>query len=227
VNAAAAVDLNHQEYIIGGESGQTPQSTIWDYSAAGSGQVNQRGTLTDASYGIGAAVIGNSVYIVGGYTGAANLKTIFAWTPGSPPTLVGKLPVGLRYAAVAAIDNELIIAGGATATGVSKQVYVFNPANKSVHAIAQLPTGLEWAAAATLGDLVYVIGGEPGSGKTPVTTIYSIDPIGKQHVANAGTLPSPLAEAAMVKVGSTIYLSGGWNGTAAVTTVLALTAKAS
>lgn len=224
LNAATAVELDHAIYIFGGEDGQTPEDTIYDFSG---GEINPEGvTLPAASFGMAATVLNGNVYLIGGYNGQTNLTTILSWHPGVPVTVAGTLPGGgLRYAAAAAIDGEIVIAGGATPTGVSKQVYLFNPANKKVQALAQLPSALEWASAGTLGDLVYVIGGEPGPETTPVNTIYSIDPISKQ-VSNAGTLPEPLAEAAEVELGgNTIYLSGGYSGTAALTSIYALTVK--
>jgi Kelch motif len=51
-----------------------------------------------------AAAIGNTVYVVGGYTGSQWLDTIVAWRPGTQPRIVAHLPFALRYAAVTAAD---------------------------------------------------------------------------------------------------------------------------
>jgi len=60
---------------------------------------------------------------------------------------------------------------------------------------------------------------------TPVSTIYSIDPSSKV-VGYAGSLPSPRAETAAITLGNTIYLAGGWNGSAVLNYVSQLSAAA-
>lgn len=223
--AEAAVTLGDHEYIFGGNNGSAAQPYIYEYFVAGKGEVIQIGQLPQADYGLAAAVIGHTVYLVGGYTGASAIATIESWKgPGHLVETAGELPEGLQFPAVAAVDGELVIAGGLTASGVpSKKVFVFDPANKQTRLLTQLPIGLYAASAATLGKLAYFIGGMQ-TPKTPVSTIYSIDPSSK-IVGDAGSLPDPRAETAAVTVGNTIYLSGGWNGSAVLGQVGALTAS--
>jgi N-acetylneuraminic acid mutarotase len=230
VDAAAAVELSGSVYLFGGEDDNVPTSRIYDYEVSGDGDVNvENEELPTANDGLSAAAIGDTIYIVGGYTGTETLDTILAWKPGSVPTVVGRLKQGLRYAAVAAVHGKLIIAGGLAANGIpSKQVFVFNPAKKKLRQLTDLPIPLYAASAVALGKLVYVIGGRPGEKMTPVTTIYSIDPSAlTAQVGNAGLLPAPLAEESAAAVGNTaIYVAGGWNGTAPVASVGTLTLAA-
>ena len=54
-----------------------------------------------------AAAIGDTAYLVGGYTGSVPLATIEAWSPGARTArVVGRLPKPLRYAAVAAAGGK-------------------------------------------------------------------------------------------------------------------------
>ena len=58
------------------------------------------------------AALAGTAYVVGGYDGQQALDTIVAWRPGDTRKVVARLPYGLRYAAVAATDGRLLIAGG-------------------------------------------------------------------------------------------------------------------
>jgi N-acetylneuraminic acid mutarotase len=231
LDAGAAVELAGSVYLFGGEDDRTPTSRIYDYELSGDGDVNAEDEeLPTPAVGVSAAAIGDTIYIVGGYTGTDTLDTILAWKPGSVPTVVGRLEQGLRYTAVAAVDGKLIIAGGLAVNGLpSKQVFMFNPAKKKVRRLTDLPIPLYAASAVALGKLVYVIGGLPGKNMIPVTTIYSIDPSASTaQVGNAGVLPGPLAEESAAAVGSNaIYVAGGWNGSDPVASVGTLTVTAS
>jgi hypothetical protein len=234
--ASAAATVGHTEYLFGGAEGTasdpTPEPYMYSYDVLGSGAVDQVGELPTGNYGLSAAVIGNTVYLVGGDSGSTTLRTILAWSPhGGAPAQVATLPVALRYAAVAAVGEQIVIAGGLTATGTpSTAIYVFDPARHRLRALrAKLPVGLYAAFGATLGDLAYVVGGAeltgtaPDTAVVPLRTIYSVNPSTGQ-LARAGSLQYPLAEASATVIGQTIYLAGGLSDGNAVAYVGTLTA---
>jgi hypothetical protein len=234
--AAAAVTVGDTEYLFGGAEGTakapTPESSIYSYAVTGTGAVAQAGKLPTADYGLGAAVIGHTVYLAGGDSGSATLDGILSWTPGgASPVTVGHLPVALRYAAVAAVGQQLVIAGGMLASGkASNAIFVFDAATHKLRELkAKLPVGLFSASGATLGNLAYVLGGASVGGvataptAVPVSTIYSVDPV-TGVLATAGSLQYPLAEASATVVGQTIYIAGGLSGGNAVSYVGTLTA---
>ena len=234
--AAAAVTVGHTEYLFGGAEGTAkdpiPEPYIYSYAVTSTGTVAQDGKLPTANYGLAAAVIGHTVYLVGGDSGSAALDGILTWTPGAAsPVSVGLLPVALRYAAVAAVGQQLVIAGGMLASGsASDAIFIFDAATHKLRELkAKLPAGLFSASAVTLGSLAYVLGGAKvtgvGSAATvvPVSTIYSVDPAtGK--LATAGSLQYALAEASATVVRQTIYIAGGLSGGNAVSYVGTLTA---
>jgi hypothetical protein len=74
---------------------------------------------------VAAAVIGGTVYVVGGYTGTAPLSTVGAWTGSGVGRVVAHLPHPLRYAAVGATGGRLIIAGGTSGIEATGDVYAF------------------------------------------------------------------------------------------------------
>ena len=61
---------------------------------------------------VGAAAVGDTVYVVGGYTGTVPLRSIIALGPSGSVDVVAELPRPLRYAAVAAVGGRVLIAAG-------------------------------------------------------------------------------------------------------------------
>ena len=158
------------------------------------------GSLGEPLSDLGAAVIGHTAYIAGGYTGSQYATGILAFRGGTPQ-LAARLPVGLRYAGVAALGGQLYVAGGITTTGTSSAVYRFDPATGVVAQVATLPQPVAHAPLVALGGSLYLIGGDGSS------AIERIAPNGS--VAIAGRLPAPLANAAAVTLGGSIYVFGG------------------
>jgi len=77
--------------------------------------------------------------------------------------------------------------------------------------VADLPTPVRYAAAAAWHGDIYVFGGEAASGPhrgDPVDVVQMVDPAGHGAVV-VGKLPAPLAGAAVVTLGGTIYIAGG------------------
>jgi hypothetical protein len=234
----AAVTIKNTEYIFGGITGSlrsngttsgTVEFGILSYSpTATASAVTEIAHLPSPNYGLSAAVIGTTAYIVGGFDGTNTLDTIDSWSPGQAKAKVLKthLPLGLRYTAVAAVGDKLVIAGGLEASGAaSRQIFIFDATTAKLRKLrAKLPSGIFAASAATLGKLAYVIGGAiPGAAGAPTASaqIYSVDPAtGK--LALAGALPIARDEAAATVVdGNTIYLAGGLSGGGANATTIA------
>src|SRR5207253_1388986 len=95
--------------------------------------------------------VGDTAYIVGGYTGTKWLDTIVAWKPGGRAHVVARLPMPVRYAAVAAAGGRVVIAGGSLPSGTaSRDVYSFDPRSGAVRRIGVLPAATTHAAAAAL-----------------------------------------------------------------------------
>jgi DNA-binding beta-propeller fold protein YncE len=172
---AAAVSLGGSAYVFGGGNGPNQLDEIVRVDPGGAARVV--GRLPQPASDVSAAVIGGRAYVVGGYTGTRWLNTILAWRPGTTPRVVARLPVALRYAAVTAASGKLVIAGGSTPNGTASRVVLgFDPARRTLMAIAELPTPLTHAAAATLRGIAYVIGGRGATVGTAVGRIFAIDP---------------------------------------------------
>jgi N-acetylneuraminic acid mutarotase len=217
---AQGASLGGEVYVFGG--GQfSSYDHILRYEP-GSGRVSLAGQLPQPASDVAVTVFGNTAYIVGGYNGERALDTILAWQPGSVPRIVGRLPTGLRYAAVAASGSKVIIAGGSTETGTSRAVLSFDPATGQVTRIGSLPHPLTHASAASLAGALYVIGGRGSAPESQTAAILAIDP-GSGHVSRVGDISQPLSDAATATEGGRIILAGGQSTTGTQSSIIELT----
>ncbi len=205
----AAVRIGNAVYVFGGGTSANTQSDAIVRMPASGGSGTVVGQLPAASSDQSAAAIGGTAYIVGGYTGTRWLDTIVAWRPGSRAHVVARLPATLRYAAVAAADGHLVVAGGSLENGTaSSAVLEFTPGNARVQQIGRLPAPTTHAASAAIGSIAYVIGGRGAALGSATSRIVAVD-VRTGSVRAAGTLASPRSDLAAVTTGGTILLAGG------------------
>jgi hypothetical protein len=201
---ATASSLAGAAYLFGG-------GVIESFSAitrvSRSGATQPAGNLPTAASDVASAVIGDTVYIVGDYTGRRPLRTILAWRPDEPAHVMATLPKPLRYAAVAAIGGRLLIAGGTSGEVASRDVYRFDPSTRALARVGLLPAPLTHAAAAGVGSGMYVFGGRSASADGQTRRILEVGPDGS--VREAGLLPHALSDMAAVALGGKVVLAGG------------------
>jgi hypothetical protein len=201
----AAAALGPSVWLFGGGQAVSSNAIV---RVTPAGVAHPAGTIGEPLSDLGAAVVGDSAYLVGGYTGAQYASGILRFTQHGTPHLVARLPVGLRYAAVAPLGGKVYVAGGLTTSGASDAVYVFDPESRSVTRIGTLPRPALHATMAALGGALYLVGGD-GSDE-----IVRIDPVsGSARVA--GRLPVQLSGGAALTVGDGIDVFGG-DGSSAV-----------
>ena len=152
-------------------------------------------------------MVGGTAYLVGGFTGTHALATILAWHPGSSARVVARLPRPLRYSAVSAIGDRVVVAGGTDGQRASRDVYVLDTRTRAVRLLTRLPLPLSHAAAAGYAGYAYVIGGRTPDGR-PSPAILAVD-LSSGRVSRAGTLPSGLADTAAVGRPGGILIAGG------------------
>jgi YVTN family beta-propeller protein len=213
---AAAARLGGAAYLFGGGDGVRQLDAIVRVSP---GAPTTVGHLPAPSSDQSGASLNGMAYIVGGYTGTNWLDTIVAWRPGAPARVVGHLPQPLRYAAVAAAEGRIVIAGGSTPAGTaSRAVLVFDPRTGRVSRAGSLAAPTTHAAAATLANRVYVVGGRSATLNTPTTAIAAVDPLRRRTVA-AGQLSTPRSDLAAVSARGRILLAGGRGPAGTVSTL--------
>jgi DNA-binding beta-propeller fold protein YncE len=207
VHDTAAVRIGRYVYLFGGGNGVSQLDSIVRIDPT-SGSTTEAGHLPAPSSDQSAARIGANAYVVGGYTGTNWLDTIVAWRPGSPARVVAHLPTPVRYAAVTAVDGELVIAGGSLPDGsAGRAVYSYRPGGRVVR-VGLLPAPTTHAAAAALGGTAYVLGGRGADANTPTARIVAVDPVHRK-VKLVGHLRTPLSDLAVVNVGDHLLVAGG------------------
>ena len=217
VHDTAAARIGRYVYVFGGGTNSGTQADSIVRVAIASGTTADVGRLPAPSSDQSAAVVGGTAYVVGGYTGTRWLNTIVAWAPGSGARVVAHLPFAVRYAAVAAVDGTIVIAGGSLENGTaSAAVLDFRPGH-GVRRIGRLPAATTHAAAAAIGGVAFVIGGRGAQTGSVTDSIVSID-VRKHRIRNAGTLAFARSDEAAVSLGTRILLVGGRDQTGAIAT---------
>jgi hypothetical protein len=233
---ASGVVLAGHDVLFGGGNAGGSVATVQSLPGTASSQppgstpalrASVTGQLPAARSDSSAVTIGNTAYVVGGYDGTTGDRSVLATTSGTSFRTVASLPVAVRYAAVAALGDHILVFGGEDVGGPqtgrpSTAIQQIDPATGKATVVGSLPEPLYGAAAATLGGVVYVAGGmtaSAASGKHPVATVWAYDPATRRMLP-AGQLRVPVAHAGMTVLGSRMWLVGGTStGGAPVTAV--------
>jgi len=195
-DAAGAV-IGNGLFVFGGGAAQSSASVQRFDLTTHVGHI--AGSLARPLSDIASASTASGVYLVGGYDGRVPRREIYHTADGTHFTLVARLPVGLRYPAVAAIGTKVVIAGGTSPSGASDKVYLLNTGDGSVRLLGRLPAATAHAQAFALGRSVYVAGGVDAAGHV-TGAVAKIDPSSGQVVRVRGTVA--------VRDGATIVVAG-------------------
>jgi N-acetylneuraminic acid mutarotase len=160
-------------------------------------------------------VAGGTGYVAGGYDGARGSRQVLATRDGRHFRTVGRLPVPVRYAAVAFAGGGLLVLGGTAVSGPHAGspvdlVQRLDPRTGRAAVVGHLPVPLQGAVAATLGDRVYVAGGSSSAatGASASRTVFRVDPT-THAVRRAGRLPLAVADAGIAVRGRRAWIIGG------------------
>jgi DNA-binding beta-propeller fold protein YncE len=214
---AGGVTLNGRDFLFGGVSTQ---------QIDGRGTATMAGRLPAARAGLAAVNVGGTAYLVGGSTGAGD---VLATTDGRHFRSVGRLPVPVRDAAVAALGDQIWVFGGQAAAGPVSDIQRVTVPGAGSHGTARavlaghLPRPVTGAAAVALGGTLFIAGGQVSqAGRAPASAIsdqvLAYRP-GSAAVRVAGQLPVAVAGAGVAVAGDTAYLVGGNDGVRPVPTV--------
>jgi hypothetical protein len=223
--------LGSRPFVFGGGS-------LSSTDAVQSGQPGQAPAATSKLPGVrsdlSAVTLAGHAYLVGGYNGARYYSAVLTTADGRRFRVAARLPVPVRYPAVAALGSQIWVFGGQTPSGITSTIQRVDPANGRATVVGQLPAPLAHATGFTLGGRVFVAGGQtaPAAGRSRTAKpsarlstsnrVFQYVPASTQAAASggpapgviriAGHLPVPVANAAAAVMGSTAYLVGGDNG---------------
>lgn len=193
------------------------------------------GRLPGVRSDLSAVTLGGRAYLVGGYSGTRYYSAVLATADGRRFRVAARLPVPVRYPAVAALGSRIWVFGGQTPSGITSTIQRVDPASGQATVVGQLPAPLAHATGFTLGGRVFVAGGQtaraagrsrtasPSARLSTSNRVFQYVPASVQAPASsrhaapgviqvAGHLPVPVANAGAAVMGSTAYLVGGDNG---------------
>jgi hypothetical protein len=200
----AALYVHGSVFLYGG--GEAVSSSAIVRVDPKTGAAKDAGTLGEPLSDLGAAIVNRTAYLVGGYTGSRYATAVLR-VRGTHLAVAARLPVGVRYAGVAAIGHTMYVAGGLTTSGETRTIDAVDPSTGSVRPLGRLPRAIAHAPLVAAGGMLYLIGGQAANGAA-LRTILRIDP-STGAVSVRGKLPQALADAAAVVVGPNVIVLGG------------------
>jgi hypothetical protein len=169
------------------------------------------GTLPSARSDLSAVAVGGAAYVLGGYNGAEPLADVLRTTDGLRYTAIGRLPVPVRYAAVAVFGTQIYTFGGELADGRdTNAIQRIDTRTGAARVAGRLPGRVSHASAIVLGRMAYVLGGR--SHGVALRRIVAFDPP-SGNARLAGRLPLAVTNAAAIDSGTAGYLIGGIDAT--------------
>ena len=160
------------------------------------------GNLPAVRADLSTVVVGNRAFVIGGGSSNGPDPRIWATSDGSGARLVGRLRIGVRYAATAVWGPSIYVFGGASASGDRSEIQRFDTTTGRTTVIGRLPLRLSHAASMVIDGHILVIGGVSSD------VIWSFDP-GLARLTQVGRLPYAVSDAAAVVIGHRGYLIGG------------------
>ena len=200
---AAAASLRGSTLVMGGGDAASTDA-VERLDSGGAAVVSH---LPTARSDLVAARAGGRVWAIGGYDGQTLAPDALATSDGRRFTAAARLPVPVRYPAVATAAGTIYLFGGETASGrPTGAIQSIDASTGRARVIGHLDRPLAHASAIALHGRIYVLGGTAGGRATDA--IVAFDP-GRRRISAAGRLPTPVTNAAAVALGGRGYLVGG------------------
>ena len=205
VHDAAGAVVGGRDLVFGGGS-TAVTSAVQDVTPGAFPQVT--GHLPQPRADLVAISDGGTGYVLGGFDGSQGLTTILRTQDGRTFTVMGTLPVDVRYPAVATAAGSIWLFGGEHQGKQVTDVQRIDLTTGHGSVPGHLPSPLAHAGAFTLGSAVFVAGGRTGAKATD--NVMRFDPANVSFTA-VGHLPAARSDFGVAVVGGTAYLVGGEN----------------
>ena len=209
VHDAAGATLGGRSVVFGGGS-STTVATVQAFTGQTATTV---GRLPEPRSDVATAVVGNQVYVLGGFDGTRLVRSVVATTDGITFTSAGQLAQPVRYPAVAVEGGYVWVIGGdlgsaenATSGGQSDDIQRFDPTTGRTTVVGHLPYPLGHAGAVVFGHQLFVVGGRSGAAAS--AQIWRVD-TATGVASQAGSLPGPRSDAGVVTVAGVGWVLGG------------------
>jgi len=203
VHDATGVVLDRTPMVVAGGN-TTTVDVVQRLARKGTARVI--GHLPQPRSDLVATTVGDSAYVLAGFDGTTSLSAVLRTNDGRRFTPIARLPITVRYPAVAALGDRLLLFGGEHDGVVIDDVQQVDLATGRTRVIGHLPRPLAHEASVVLDGVIWLVGGR--SGGQLQQRIWRWDPARGRGLA-AGRLPYAVADAGFVSIGSTAYLLGG------------------
>jgi hypothetical protein len=219
VHDAAGAVVNGRDLLFGGGS-TAVTSAVQDVTPGSVARLISH--LPQPRADLVAVSDGRAGYVLGGFDGTQGSTTVLRTSDGRTFSVAGKLPVSVRYPAVAVGGGAIWLFGGEHAGRQVADVQRIDLATGHGSVAGRLPKPLAHAGAFTLGGTVFVAGGRVDG--RPTDNVMRFDPANVRFTA-AGRLPAGRSDFGVAVVGGTAYLVGG-ESPKSVDTVIQVRAQA-
>ena len=233
---AQGVVLGNRIYVFGG----TNTNLVSNLSSVYYATINNDGTLGawTAHNSLALAVsqsqvivTRNKIYLLGGRTGTSTYSSVIQSANIYPDgnigawTTYGNLPSAICLSQAVVTKNRVYLIGGFNGSSLST-VYTTTINSDGSLGIwttsTSLPTIVGFSQALVTKNRVYLLGGDSATGSTAISTVYTA-PINSDGVIGTwvqGTsLPDVIRSSQLITTNNRIYLLGGNNNTARISTI--------
>ena len=177
-----------------------------------SGVLTQLGSLPQPFHDAAGAVLGRRLFVFGGGS-ATSTATVQAFDLTTRRgEIVGRLPTPLSDVSLATVGGAAYLVGGFDGRRPRREIYRTTDGRHFTVA-ARLPIGLRYPAVAAVGSDVVIAGGTAAAGTSDRVFVFRPS---TRAVTSLGPLPTPIAHAAAVSAGGSVYLLGGVGPSGAV-----------
>ncbi|MDQ1679530.1 MAG: hypothetical protein QOI42_389 [Frankiaceae bacterium] len=154
------------------------------------------------------ASVGGTVYVIGGYTGRADTPDVLATTDGVHFRVVGRLPVTVRYPAVAVTGTTIWVIGGDHALAPTDVVQRIDTTTGRISLVGHLAHALGHASAWTRADGTVLVAGGRLTGDRLSGAVSRFD-TRTLALTTVASLPRPTADMGVSVLNGVAYLFGG------------------
>lgn len=158
---------------------------------------------------VGAAAVGDKIYVVGAYSGATTANEAYDTTTDTWQSLTG-LPRPLNHVGAAGVQGKLYVIGGFSPESGNRPVdttYVYDPATDQWGERATMPTPRGALVCVVVADVIYAIAGAGVAGDTG--TLEAYDPSTDTWRADLSPMPTPREHLAGAELDGRIHVIGG------------------
>jgi N-acetylneuraminic acid mutarotase len=208
----AAAALHGQVWVIGGFGDSADPVGIAESYDPKSNEWQLRPSLPIPVHHAAAAVVGDRLFVIGGYTGGrirwAPLDTIYEWNAaGSTWIMRSPMPTARGALAVAVLNGRIHAIGGA-ADGVTNAHEVYDPAINRWSRANPMPTARDHLAAVAFQGRVWALGGRTSFMGEQYANVEIYDPA-TDSWRNGTPLPSARGGLAAVALADRVLVFGG------------------